>query len=93
MPQNKIYVSNMPFSLSQTELESAFAEYGDIEQVNLITDKHSGQPRGFAFITFARQVSAENALAMDGAEFKGRKLHVSMAKEKDSRRSRRGHRR
>jgi cold-inducible RNA-binding protein len=86
MSQNKIYVGNMPFSFSKTDLETTFSEYGDIEQINLITDRHTGQPRGFAFITFAKQVSAENALQKNGTEVKGRKISVSMAKERDNRR-------
>jgi len=86
MSQNKIYVGNMPFNFSETDLETTFSEYGDIEQINLITDRHTGQPRGFAFITFAKQVSAENALQLNGTEVKGRKISVSMAKERESRR-------
>jgi cold-inducible RNA-binding protein len=93
MAQNRIYVGNMPFTYSETDLETTFAEYGDIEQINLITDRLTGQSRGFAFITFARQASAETALAMNGTEVKGRKIQVSMAKDKDNKRSRRGSRR
>jgi len=95
MPQNRIYVGNMPFNFSENDLEATFSGYGDIENINLITDRLTGQPRGFAFITFARQASAETALAMNGTEVKGRKIQVSMAKDKDKdgRRSRRGFRR
>ena len=70
-----------------------FSEYGEIEQVNLITDRHTGQSRGFAFITFAKQASAENALQLNGTEVKGRKISVSMAKERDNKRTKRGFRR
>jgi cold-inducible RNA-binding protein len=93
MSQNKIYVGNMPFNFSETDLETTFSEYGDIEQINLISDRHTGQSRGFAFITFARQASAENALKKNGTEVKGRKINVSMAKERDSKRNKRGSRR
>lgn len=91
MAQNKIYVGNLPFNFSNEELQTTFAEYGDIDNINMITDRHTGQPRGFAFITFARQHSAETALQMNGAEIRGRKLSVSMAKE--PRRQGRGFRR
>lgn len=93
MSQNKIYVGNMPFNFTEADLESTFSEYGEIEQVNLITDRHTGQSRGFAFITFAKQASAENALQLNGTEVKGRKISVSMAKERDNKRTKRGFRR
>lgn len=93
MSQNKIYVGNMPFNFSETDLETTFSEYGDIERINLVLNRHTGESRGFAFITFARQASAENALQKNGIEVKGRKISVSMAKERDKKRSKRSFRR
>lgn len=93
MSQNKIYVGNMPFNFSETDLETTFSEYGDIERINLVLNRHTGQSRGFAFITFARQASAESALQKNGSEVKGRKISVSMAKERDKKRSKRNYRR
>jgi heterogeneous nuclear ribonucleoprotein A1/A3 len=93
MSQNKIYVGNMPFNFSETDLETTFSEYGDIERINLVLNRHTGESRGFAFITFARQASAESALQKNGIEVKGRKISVSMAKERDKKRSKRSFRR
>jgi len=93
MSQNKIYVGNMPFNFSEEDLKSTFADYGDIDNINMITDRLTGSPRGFAFITFVKQHSAETALKMNGTEINGRKISVSMAKEKEPRRHGRGYRR
>ncbi len=93
MSQNKIYVGNMPFTVTETELETAFASYGDIDNINLIKDRNTGHSRGFAFITFVKQHSAETALEMNGREINGRKITVSMAKERGNRRFGRGLRR
>ena len=81
MQQNKLYVGNIAFSISQIVLEEAFSTYGKNE-VQLMTDKSTGRPRGFAFITFDKQYDAEMALEMNGKELGGRKLIVNMAKEK-----------
>lgn len=94
MAQNKIFVRNMSFATSAEELQSTFAEYGDIDDINIITDRLTGRSRGFAFITFVRQQSAETALKLNGTEVNGRKLEVSMAKEKEKgNRRHRGYRR
>ncbi len=93
MSQNKIYVGNIPLSFSEDDLKSTFADYGDIDSINMISDRDTGNPRGFAFITFVKQHGAETALQMNGAEIMGRKLNVSMAKEKQPRRQKRGFRR
>jgi len=84
MEQKKIYVSNLPFSTSESDFEKLFSIYGVLENVKLITDRRTGQSRGFGFITYASQNDAESALAMNGEELKGRKLVVNMAKEKTS---------
>ncbi|MGC1953235.1 MAG: RNA-binding protein [Gammaproteobacteria bacterium] len=82
MQQNKLYVGNLSFSTTQTELEQAFSGYGELEEVRLITDRDSGRSRGFAFVTFASQHAAESALEMDGKALDGRNLIVNIAKEK-----------
>ncbi|MFZ0257294.1 MAG: RNA-binding protein [Gammaproteobacteria bacterium] len=90
MQQNKLYVGNLSFSTTQTELEQAFAGYGELEEVRLITDRDSGRSRGFAFVTFASQHAAESALEMDGKSLDGRNLIVNIAKEKTGGRSNTG---
>ncbi len=82
MAQNKLYVGNLPFSVSDDELKKLFSTHGEIDEIKIITDRQTGLSRGFSFITFATQLSAESALAMNGEEFNGRKLIVNMAKER-----------
>lgn len=82
MQQNKLYVGNLAFTATQSDVEEAFASYGDIEEVRLVMDRDTGRSRGFAFVTFAVQQDAESALAMNGEPLDGRNLIVNIAKEK-----------
>jgi RNA recognition motif-containing protein len=82
MKQNKVYVGNLLSSLTSADIETEFSKYGQLENVQLITDPMTGVSRGFAFLTFEKQVSAETALEMNGKPFNGRNLVVNMAKEK-----------
>jgi len=65
-----IYVGNLPFSASDAEIRAMFSEYGTVESVSLITDRQTGQPRGFGFVEMssggAEAISALNAKEMDG---------------------------
>lgn len=90
MQQNKLFVGNLAFSATQAEVEALFADYGELNEVRLITDRDSGQSRGFAFVTFAAQKDAESALEMDGKTVNGRNLVVNIAKEKTKGRTGRG---
>jgi RNA recognition motif-containing protein len=79
----KLYVGNLSFSTTQSALEAAFAEHGEVEEVALITDRDTGQPRGFGFVTMRDDNAARAAMqAMDGKEFDGRALKVNEAKAK-----------
>lgn len=82
---NKIYIGNLPFKITDAELEALFVPFGEIVEVALIKDRFTGEPKGFAFITFKDQASAQNALEMDGKEFGGRQMRVSMAREGEKR--------
>lgn len=84
MKQNKIYVGNLLTSITKVDIESEFSRYGDIEDVQLIQDRFTGVSKGFAFLTFSKQISAETALEMNGKSFNGRNLVVNMAKEKSN---------
>lgn len=81
MRQNKLFIGNLAFSITQFALEELFSSYGENE-VQLVTDRTTGRPRGFAFITFSAQKDAEAALEMNGKVVEGRNLVVNMAKEK-----------
>lgn len=79
----KIFVGNLSFSTTQNELSAAFAPYGTVERVNIVTDRDSGQPRGFAFIEMADRTSAEAAISkLNGVELNGRSMNVNEARPK-----------
>lgn len=85
MQQNKLYVGNFPYSVDEAQLRDLFSAYGQISDLAMIMDRDTGRPKGFAFITFAQQQSAEKALEQNGRDLGGRPLKVNMAMERDSR--------
>ncbi|MBW3567486.1 MAG: RNA-binding protein [Proteobacteria bacterium] len=85
MKQNKLYVGNFPYTVDEEQLRELFSPYGEIEDLALIKDRDTGRPKGFGFITFASQQSAEKALELDGKDMGGRPLKVNMATEKPAR--------
>jgi len=82
----KIYVGNLPFNIGQKELGELFAQFGEISEAVVISDKYSGRSKGFGFVTFADDAAAQKAIAdMDGKEIEGRPLKVNEAKPVESR--------
>jgi len=78
-----IFVGNLSYQTSQDELHAAFAQFGNVERVNIVTDRDTGQPRGFAFVEMTEKQDAENAIAqLNGAEMNGRALNVNEARPK-----------
>ena len=90
MQQNKIYVGNFPYTVDDAQLREIFAPYGDIEDLAIIMDRATGRSKGFAFVTFAAQQSAEKALEQNGKNIGGRPLKVNMATDKPARGGRGG---
>ena len=88
----KVYVGNLSYNTTEDTLRTLFAEYGQIESVNLITDRNTGQPKGFAFVEMATEKSAQAAIsALNGTQLDEREIKVDKAKPKrDSRGSDRG---
>ncbi|TAN05685.1 MAG: RNA-binding protein [Rhodanobacteraceae bacterium] len=84
MQQNKLYVGNFPYSVDEAQLRELFTPYGEISELALIMDRETGRPKGFAFITFASQQSAEKALELNGRDLGGRPLKVNMAMEREA---------
>jgi RNA recognition motif-containing protein len=77
----KLYVGNLPFSASEGDLESIFAQYGQLDSVTIVRDRDSGQPRGFAFVEFGDDAAAEAAIAgTNGMQVGGRALMVNEAR-------------
>jgi len=78
-----IFVGNLSYQTTQEELSAAFAAYGTVERVNIVTDRDTGQPRGFAFVEMTDRSAAETAISqLNGAEFHGRTLNVNEARPK-----------
>jgi RNA recognition motif-containing protein len=81
-----IYVGNLPYSVTEDELQELFAEYGEVSNVNIITDKYSGQSKGFAFVEMTKQADAEEAIkALNSSVLKDRNLKVNQARPKEDR--------
>ena len=79
----KIYIGNLPFSSTEDELRAVFERHGRVESVNVITDRDSGRPRGFAFVEMDEASAADDAIrALDGSELGGRSIRVNEAQDK-----------
>ncbi len=78
-----IFVGNLSFQTTQDELQAAFANYGVVERVNIVTDRDSGQPRGFAFVEMTDRAAAETAISkLNGTDLNGRTMNVNEARPK-----------
>lgn len=92
MAQN-LYVGNLSYETTPETLRTLFAEFGEIESVNLITDRYTGRSRGFAFVEMASEEDAEKAIGeLNGKSVDGRELRVEKAKPKTDRRRSDGYR-
>ena len=79
----KLYVGNLPFSATETEVREMFEKHGTVESVNLINDRDTGRPRGFGFVEM--QDGGEAAMsALNGIEMDGRDLTVNEAKKREA---------
>tara|TARA_R100000027_G_scaffold29244_1_gene21277 strand:- start:12006 stop:12332 length:327 start_codon:yes stop_codon:yes gene_type:complete len=81
-----IYVGNLPYNIDGTELEQLFGEYGAVERVYLISDRETGRPRGFGFVTMNDNDEANAAIeALNGHEVDGRALKINEARPREER--------
>ena len=79
----KIYVGNLPFSSTEADLKSVFGRHGTVESVNIIMDRETGRPRGFAFVEMAEASAAADAIrALDGSDLGGRNIKVNEAQDR-----------
>jgi RNA recognition motif-containing protein len=77
----KIYVGNLSFDVTEEELREEFASFGKVESVNIITDKYSGRPKGFAFVEMSSVSEGQAAIAaLNGKTLKDRALTVDAAR-------------
>jgi RNA recognition motif-containing protein len=78
-----LFVGNMSFQTTETELRSLFEPFGEISRVNVITDRDTGQARGFAFVEMSNDDEAAKAIgSLNGKEVNGRALNVNEARPK-----------
>ena len=79
----KIYVGNLSFQTSEQGLREHFAQHGEVHSVAIITDRDSGQPRGFGFVEMDEAGANAAIAALDQVEFEGRALKVNEAKARE----------
>jgi cold-inducible RNA-binding protein len=81
--QYKLYVGNIDYAATESELGDHFARFGQVEFVNIPINRYTGRARGFGFVTFGTKEDAERAMTLNGSEFKGRQIQVNFAKERE----------
>ena len=81
-----IYVGNLPYSITDADLREAFSRFGEVVQVSLISDRFSGESKGFGFVEMANNSQADAAIrGLNGTDMKGRNITVNQAKPKTDR--------
>jgi RNA recognition motif-containing protein len=85
-----IYIGNLSYNVTEDELRDVFTEFGEVSKVNIITDKFTGQSKGFGFVEMPMQAEAEEAIkALNESSLKGRNIKVNQARPKSDRPQRR----
>lgn len=81
-----IFVGNLSFSATEDSVRQLFAQYGNVDRVSIVTDRDSGQPRGFGFVEMGNNSEGDSAInALNGYELDGRALNVNEARPKEQR--------
>jgi cold-inducible RNA-binding protein len=87
----KLYVGNMSYDMTETDLRTMFSEAGTVDAVDIIKDRDTGRPKGFAFVTMKTQAEAEKAISMFNQKmFNQRALTVNLARPREERSDRGG---
>lgn len=82
----KLFVGNLSFNTTENDLQDAFAAHGTVIEANLMTDRMTGRPRGFGFVTMGSPEEAEKAIqALNGQPLDGRNLTVNVARPREER--------
>jgi RNA recognition motif-containing protein len=80
----KLFIGGLPYSINNEKLNDLFSQFGQVLSAAVITDKFTNQSKGFGFVEFADDASAQDAIKnLDGTELEGRRLGVSVAKPKE----------
>lgn len=83
--EKRLYVGNLPFSVTAEEIRAHFASFGRVTDVNLVSDRETGRPRGFGFVEVDGEAAASVVEALDGQPFGGRTLRVNEARPRKPR--------
>jgi RNA recognition motif-containing protein len=85
-----IYVGNLPYSLSEEDLKSAFSQFGEVSSASIIMDRMSGQSKGFGFVEMPDNTEADEAIkALNESALNGRNIKVNQARPRGERSPRR----
>jgi RNA recognition motif-containing protein len=88
MSRARLYVGNISYGTTKETLEKTFAAHGEVVSVNIITDRQTGRPKGFAFVEMSTPEEGDAAkAALNGVELDGRTINVDNAREQEPRRS------
>ena len=83
---NKLFVGNLSFKITENDLQDAFAAFGTVTEANLMMDRATNRPRGFGFVTMSSGEEAQKAIdGLNGKEMDGRALTVNIAKPREER--------
>jgi RNA recognition motif-containing protein len=83
---NKLFVGNLSFNVTENELQDTFAQYGTVLEANLMTDRMTGRPRGFGFVTMSTEEEAQKAVeGLNGSTLDNRALTVNVARPREER--------
>jgi RNA recognition motif-containing protein len=83
---NKLFVGNLSFNTTENDLQDAFAAFGSVTETNLMMDRMTNRPRGFAFVTMSSAEEAQKAIeGMNGKDMDGRALTVNVARPREER--------
>lgn len=83
--KSKLYVGNLPYNMNDESLGQLFADFGEVTDAKVITDKFSGRSKGFGFVTMGDEDSAQKAIeAMNGKEVGGRNVVVNVSRPKEA---------
>jgi len=82
----RLFVGGLPYSITSSQLEEMFSKFGTVVSCNVITDKYSGQSKGFGFVEMQEDKDADEAIKkLDGTEIEGRKVAVNVARPREER--------
>jgi len=80
---NKLFIGNLAYKVTEEELQELFTQSGEVVSTTIVTDRHTGQKRGFGFVEMANQAGAEAAIkALNGFDLQGRQIAVSISQPK-----------